>query len=609
MKRRDFIALTGASIGSSTFVYPTIGSLFKDAIKWEKSTDSKLFHQVSCDGYPLVESMKLGVLNTTISITDNNQNGDVLNLNPNKSSGSLGGLRLNLTHTLKSSHLGIGNDVLKGTLSMKNVAPKSIEANIKFTTAVQPSKKVSDQKIYIPISATALNRDRRHFELGSADFLQECEQKIGLNDFSCHYLEPLASSPNERKTKALLLAPVIDISNDASTWKVAMFTPSDQPYRFATIKDATQKRGWEAGRTIEIASGETLDLDCYLLCHKDEADKAWEVFHRLGHIDEFEPIEWLRNIKVHYYDFLSAANGKEGIRGNGYDADIPLFKDFHVGLATQHGYYPYIGDFMNPGRKNWYAMQNDPQGPAKMSIQKMKDRIAATRKAGVRAGVYMHTVLFDEASPSFAVLQDSILIDDTGHKKQFSWKGPDTVKQNWWMSFASEDWTNHLLKQAEYIMELLDPDAIVFDETFVCLGYDHHPDRKGPLSKYSIEFFKKMRRLVRSYGNDKALLTSDCGGSNMVMWADGEAGDHSYDALLGNPMYRKEPIRYRAAIGEKPWVPCSWHYLKMWDAQMDLAKKMGIGVGLSNGWIEFNGLHGLDVEIKSRLIRDIDSLY
>ena len=33
-----------------------------------------------------------------------------------------------------------------------------------------------------------------------------------------------------------------------------------------------------------------------------------------------------------------------------------------------------------------------------------------------------------------------------------------------------------------------------------------------------------MRKLVHSYGDDKAVLTSDCGGSNMVMWADGGAG-------------------------------------------------------------------------------------
>ena len=141
-----------------------------------------------------------------------------------------------------------------------------------------------------------------------------------------------------------------------------------------------------------------------------------------------------------------------------------------------------------------------------------------------------------------------------------SMRGLDTAEQNWWMSFAAEEWTSHLLRQAEYLMDLLDPDAIVFDETFVCLGYNHHPDRRGLLSNHGIEFFKKVRQIVRAFGDDKALLIRDCGGSNMVMWADGDAGDHFYPALLGNPLYREEPLYYRAAIGQKPWIPCFGHF-------------------------------------------------
>ncbi len=610
MKRRDFIALTGTGMVSSALnAYPVINPFSKDSIKWKKSSDSKLFHQVNCDGSPLVGSQQLGLLNAVVSVGEKKSSGDGLTLNPGNNEGKVGGLQLKLNHVLKASQLGTGKDVLEGTLSVKNVTGKSVVANIDFTSSAQPSENVAGQEIYIPISATALNRDSRHADLGSKVFFQECAQPVGRNDFSCHYLEPLASSPGERQTKALLLAPVIDILNNASSWKVALFTPSDQPYRFATIRDKENKTGWKAGRTIELAANQEVNLSCYLLCHKGTPDKAWEAFHYLAHDDEFGLVDWLSQVKVHYYDFLSSAHGKNGLRGGGYEADIPHFKDFHVGLATQHGYYPYIGDFMNPNRKEWLAMQGDARGAARMSISKMKDRIAATRKAGARAGVYMHTVLFDEASPLFDSLNDSILIDQSGQKKKFTWKGPDTVKQNWWMSFASADWTNHLLKQAEYIMEMLDPDAIVFDETFVCLGYDYHPERGGPLSANSIDFFKKMRRLVHSYGRDKALLTSDCGGSNMVMWADGDAGDHSYPALLGNPLYRKKPIRYKAAIGQKPWVPCSWHFLKMWEEQMDLARKMGTGIGLSNGWIEFNGLHGLDAETSNRLIADIKGLY
>lgn len=603
MKRRSFVKYAGVGIAATGLGGITMVSCNTAVpLRWKRSVGSQLFDQLVCDGKPLAPSIKLGVLNAKYKTA-----GSELSLEPKQAQAGIEGIKAFLQHRLHSTNTDNGEDLLEGTLSLQNTTNNQIEIETSFTTGVQPSELFDDQKIYIPISATSLNRDKRLKELGTSEFYQECEQKIGQKDFACHYLEPAASNPKTRKTKALLLAPVLDIQNENSDWKVALITPSEEAYEYATIKDK-QHIGWRASRQITLLPGEKKELKCWLLVHKGDAQVAWDVFHKVAHYNEFEPPQWLNEVKVHYYDFLSSANGKTGLRGDGYEADIPYFNEFRVGLATQHGYYPYIGDFISPDRKEWFAMQGDVAGPAKMSLNKMRERINATRKTGAKAGIYMHTVLFDEASPLFNDLRDSILIDEMGEKKNFSWKGPDTVKQNWWMSFASEQWTNHLLKQAEYIMEFLNPDAIVFDETFVCLGYEHHTDRRGALSPHSIKFFKELRRLVHSYGDQKAVLTSDCGGANMVMWADGDAGDHSYGPLLGNPLYRKEPIRYKAAIGDKPWVPCSWHFLHMWEEQMDLARKLGTSVGVSNGWIEYNGLKGLSPADRERILKDIMSL-
>ena len=157
-------------------------------------------------------------------------------------------------------------------------------------------------------------------------------------------------------------------------------------------------------------------------------------------------------------------------------------------------------------------------------------------------------------------------------------------------------------------MELLGPDAVVVDETFSGLGYDEHPDRRGCLSPHSIAFFKELRRLVRSFGNDRALLTSDCSLASFVLWADGEAGDHAYPELLGHPLYRKAPVRYRAALGDKPWRPCAWNFQKLWNVQMELARAAGAGVGVSNGWIEFTGLAGLPAPVAQNMQADVNSL-
>jgi hypothetical protein len=584
------------------------GSNGKQKIRWEKSADGKLFHQLQLDGFSAVQSDHLGVLNVKCKIVEQGLPNKEMILDPTHNLGHIQGLNLHFNHFLHNSGAGNGEDVLQGSLKLRNEGREPVKIKISFTTSAQPHKNTEDQIIYIPISAAGLFRDERLAELGSMGFLQECEQKIGKNNFSCHYLEPHSSNPEIRATEALLLAPVVDIQHPASSWRIALFTPSEEPYQFTTTKDENGNVGWLAQKQIEVSPGSSEELRCFLFCHKGEADAAWNLFHQLAHKEEFDTPDWLYKVKVHYYDFLSSAGGEKGIRGDGYDADLPHFKEFNVGLATQHGYYPNYGDYLNPERISWMAMQGSPNGAARMSIQKMKDRINATRKAGAKAAVYLHTACLGEASPFFDSFKDSVLVGPEGKRKTYSWDGPDTIKQNWWMSVASNAWTDHLLKQAGYIMEILNPDAIVVDETFLCLGYDHHPDRQVSLSKYGIEFFKKLRRLVHSYGKDKAVLTSDCGMGNMVMWADGEAGDHAYPALLGHSLYRKEPIRYKAALGPKPWIPCAWNFTKMWKEQMDLALKSGIAVGVSNGWEEYSGLNGLDASTRSRLLKDIESL-
>jgi len=104
-----------------------------------------------------------------------------------------------------------------------------------------------------------------------------------------------------------------------------------------------------------------------------------EAFQRFGHREDFAVPDWVREMKVHYYDFLSSALGERGRRGDGYEADLPHFREFRVGMATQHGYYPAIGDFIQPDRKSWQAMRGDKLGAAEMSFEKMLARIKATR--------------------------------------------------------------------------------------------------------------------------------------------------------------------------------------------------------------------------------------
>ncbi len=611
MERRHFIALAGTGLlGTSILPNSSFAkSSSQSKIRWVKNTGNNLFSQVICEAEPFVRNAASAVLDATCSLVEQGKSYLNINLEPGKEKIREQQIEAQLTHQLHKTPFGQCEDLLEATLNVRNLSNSPKHIDISFITGVQSSDQYDHQQIYIPISAAGLFKDDRHASIGSLDFFTDCDHKVGRESFECNYLEPMASNPKKRKTKALILAPVVDTYYPGTSWRVSMFTEAEFPCEFKSTPDKRNDPQWSAGRQIALNPGEEKTVRCFLLIHQGDTSVAWNTFQLFGYKDSVKVPDWLRKVKVHYYDFLSSANGENGHRGDGYEADLPYFKEYHVGMATQHGYYPSIGDFIQPSRKKWLAMQGDKHGAAEMSIDKMKARIEATRKVGTHPAVYMHTLCFDDASPLFSKLKDSILVNTEGQPIKYPWSNSDTAGQNWFMSFAAKDWRDHLLKQTQYIMEILNPDAIVFDETFLCLGYDEHPDRMGPLSAHSIPFMKEMRQLIHSYGNDKALLTSDCSMASMVMWADGEAGDHSYPSLLGNPLYRKEPIRYLAALGKKPWIPCSWHFIQMWEPQMDLARKSGTGVGVANGYIEFNGLKNLPENIAVKIKNDIKSLF
>jgi hypothetical protein len=46
----------------------------------------------------------------------------------------------------------------------------------------------------------------------------------------------------------------------------------------------------------------------------------------------------------------------------------------------------------------------------------------------------------------------------------------------------------------------------------------------------------------------------------------------------------------------------------MWDKQIDLARQVGAGVGVSNGWIEYTGLTRIPDQTRKRILADINAI-
>ena len=570
---------------------------------------SGLFQQVSCQGEAMVRDASGGLLDGFCCLLDKDGKpaGEPVRMSASAASGRCGPVRLGLRHRLLDSAAGFGPDTLEATLTLENTSSQTQKVDAGFTTAARPCADAAGQRAWLPVSAAAIARDERFAELGAHGVAARGRLRPWERSrLQCHYLEPAGSDPLRRSSRAMILAPVVDLFAAKQPWRVAMFASSLEPFRFESIPQGGSTV-WRGGRIVQLAPGEKLELRGWLLVHQGDASAAWKAFHRFAHKEDFAPVSWLREVRVLYYDFLSAAE-PDGRRGGGYDVDLPHFREFRVGVANQHGYYPAVGDYINPDRKTWQAMRSDKRGPAEMSLALMKARVDATRKAGVHPAVYLDLEGLDDASPLFASLADAVRVDDSGKPVRYIWQGPDTVGKAGTCRARLAAWREHLVQQARWIMELLNPDAIIMDNTFGALGYDYHRDRPGPTSAGGIELMRKLRAAVRSFGPDKAFLTSDCAMSGMVLWADGEAGDHGQPSMLGHSLYRQVPVSYLAALGEKRWLPCAWPFQAMWRAQMDLARKTGAGVGVSNGWYENTGLTRLPKAFREQALADIRSL-
>lgn len=607
MNRRTFLQQTTLAAGgllAGVSCHTTNGI---SPIRWSRASRSLIFTGVACDGEPLVRPPAAGLLDAECRLWREEPQAAVA-LNATRPVVNHGALRLELSHRLRSSGGAFGEDLLEGTLTVENLSADSLQVEVALTTTAQPPAQTETQELYLPLSAAGLSGDPRFTALGVKDFLKDCRVVAGPETFRCHYLEPLASHPDEPTTRAMLLAPVVNLEHSGQPWRVALFTASDQPVRFGTSLPPTG-REWRASRVVNVPPRGTFSHRVWLLVHRGDASVAWRSYHRFAHHEAHPPIAWVRDFKVHYYDFLSSAQGQDGARGDGYDADTEHFREFRVGLATQHGYYPCMGDHLHPDRRTWLAMQGDKRGPVAMSFDKLRARIRATRAAGAKAAIYMHMSALDDSSREFYPgLANGRRVDAAGQPVKFGWNGPDVKGGLWWMSMSSAEWRAHLLQQAAWIMEVLQPDAICMDETFSGLGYNYAGGRPEPLSAHAIEFFKALHALVRSFGREKALFSSDCSMGPFCLWADGEVGDHAYRSLLGHPLYAQSPVRYLAALGDKPWRPCAWHWQGMWKDQMRLARQVGAGVGVSNGWGEFSGLTRVSDTAKARYLDDIASL-
>ena len=254
MHRPQFMLRSGLLAGGMlSLSLPGCASVGRGRIRWTRHRRCGLVSAVACDGEPLSASNRaVGVLDGAFRRREG-AGGEVVRLGADRATARLGPVRVELRHRLRDS--GGGEDVVEAAAVIRNEADSPQEVEAVFLSSLQPGTDLAQQWVYLPLSAAGGSRDRRFAALGVKDFMEDCRQPIGSNAFACHYLEPLASFPAERTTKALLLAPVVDLFQPSRSWRVALFTSSDQPARFRFTGDYGGGPVWEAGRLSTARQG------------------------------------------------------------------------------------------------------------------------------------------------------------------------------------------------------------------------------------------------------------------------------------------------------------------------------------------------------------------
>lgn len=571
------------------------------AVAWRAADAPGFFAGVSVGGEALPVFGTKGLLSAVVR--RESDPGCAVEVGAERPAAEFRDLRVRLAHIAPSPDEPRG--LLRGRLEVCNPGASALEVVAAVRTGLRPSRSTCLEKVHLPLTAQGAVQHPAQACLGEGqDVASLMPGPWPAVRIAAHYLEPLRSEPGQPTTRTPLLVPVFTQMAPDARASVSMFASPELAW--AAIREGNEQGEsfWRLQTRVRLEPGESRTLEVFLAVHAPGPKAAWDLFHRFAAPAEPAPIPWLAEAKVHYFDFLSPA-APGAARGGGYVADAEHFGEFGVSLATQHGYYPHWGDYIRPDRPVWRAMPADVHGGMQTGLEEMRFRIGLARRHGGRAGVYLHLVGFDDASPLWPELRGACRVQPDGTPLPFSWRGPDVLGTSRFMSVSNPLWTRHLLQQARWIFELLDPDAIVVDESFAGIGYDYAGGSAEPASAPAIAFFKDLRALARSFGPDKAVLTSDCGLSGFVLWADGEGGDHAYDAFVGHEEYRREPVRYLAALGAKRWLPCAWLWQEFWEAQLDLARKTGAGIGVANGWLDFAGLAGLTPEARAKYIRQI----
>jgi len=411
-----------------------------------------------------------------------------------------------------------------------------------------------------------------------------------------------------------LAIPILDEYSHESTLHVAHF--ADPFFGTAILLANSDSPGAFSSKFLSAVGPEQFQRRLFgVYLHNGDADTALGAFFRYG-IPNCPPgPEWLHEIAMVDYDFLSK-------KGEGWYRDVDKLteliepNDRHRVLLTLHGWYDFLGRYSYDESTHrmlteWIAMPGGDRIP--MSLTEMHKRITYAKDRGFRIALYFADGLaIDSGSPTYS--EEIVFREPSGELRKHHWGGPDTVAQTYIMNPVHPKVHSFF---RSYLKALLNEfgkeiDALNWDETFTTkVGDISTGSYPGYADRAFMLLCKELRDIVKSHNPEIAFLASDCTGlmlpqedgsfwralpAQNALVFDGTFQDsHCYPTAWQYGLFPN----YRNVV----WS-CNWTPFQHFDWTNTGVRVFGVPVSISNGWEENRGISDA-TEAEVRKVMDL----
>jgi hypothetical protein len=346
------------------------------------------------------------------------------------------------------------------------------------------------------------------------------------------YVYPMAGGTRPMGKPQLLAIPMVDEYADATDLRL---THSADPY-FATFFFLAQ--GEKTGRfncTYPAQVGvEKEERIIYTSLHRGDEKTAMQVFYATSLADVKPGPDWLHDIAMVDYDYLSK-------NGRGWFRDIDALaariapEDRGKVFLALHGWYDYVGRYAFDWRKGvfdkqWTAFPSalspqvqalatipPPEGgigwpndsvkamrPVPMTIADMHRRIRYAKDKGFKVGIY-----YADGTNSCEGVKENF--DPSKVLRWGGWEGPDTEGKAFAQNPLHPEVREFYLRYIQALLEEFgkEVDGFIWDETFVVRNDNTPSAIAGYPCRAMMTLVKEVTAKVTSYSPQLAFLASD----------------------------------------------------------------------------------------------------